>query len=295
VRHTATLGNTRKRFGFLMISPAFFILFIMTIYPFLYVIVVSFYRWSIVPTIPRVFVGFEQYVSMFRDTYFHKSLWITFTLMIGVVIVEMLLGFLLALFISTSRGRWMRVVFLMPAVIAPVVVGLTWKFLLSYDLGTVNYFLTAVGLERVNWLGKPLTAFISIMIVDIWQWTPFAMLIFLAGLESLPLEPYEAALVDGASKSQVLRYVTLPQLTPVIAIVLMFRTLDVFKTFDVVYMITRGGPGNATEVLSYKIYQKAFFHNQLGYAAGLSVVALILATVMMNLFSRILSRAQSST
>jgi multiple sugar transport system permease protein len=290
-----TLGVVRKRFGWAMISPAFVILFIMSIYPFVYVIVVSLYRWTIVPTIPRVFVGFNQYLSMFKDSYFWKSLWVTFTFVLGVVIIEMGLGFAIALLISTSRGRWLRVVFLMPAVVAPVVVGLTWKFLLSYDLGTVNYFLTTIGLKRVNWLGKPFTAFISIMIVDIWQWTPFAMLIFLAGLESLPLEPYEAARVDGASTWQILRYVTLPQLTPVIAIVLMFRTLDAFKTFDIIYMITRGGPSNATEVYSYKIYQKAFFHNQLGFAAAMSVIAIILATIMMNIFSRLLSKAQTKT
>ena len=294
-RRYSGIGKVRKRFGLLMISPAFFILFIMTIYPFVYVIVVSLHRWSIVPTIPRVFVGLGQYLAMFKDTFFHKSLSVTFIFVFGVVFMEMLLGFSLALLISKSRERWLRVVFLMPAVMAPVVVGLTWKFLLGYDLGTINYFLNALGLNRVNWLGKPGTALVSVMIVDIWQWTPFAMLIFLAGLDSLPLEPYEAARVDGASAFQILRYVTLPQLIPIVAIVLMFRTLDAFKTFDIIYMITRGGPSNATEVFSYRIYQKAFFHNQLGFAAALSVVAIILATIMMNVFSRLLSKAQART
>jgi len=291
----STLGRVRRQFGWAMVAPAFIILFLMTIYPFVYVVIVSLFRWAIVPTIPRVFLGLGNYWIMIRDTAFQKTLWVTFTYTIGVVLVEMLVGFLLALLISTGRERWLRVAFLLPAIIAPVVVGLTWRFMLSYDLGTVNYFLKAVGLKPVNWLGKPLNALLSVMLIDIWQWTPFAMLIFLAGLESLPLEPYEAARVDGASPWQILKYVTLPQLTPVIAIVLMFRTLDAFKTFDVIYMVTRGGPGNATEVLSYKIWQKAFFQNQLGYAAALSVVAIILATVMMNIFSRILSKAQTRT
>jgi multiple sugar transport system permease protein len=275
-----------------MVAPAFLTLFIMTIYPFIYVLVVSLHRWSIVPTIPRVFVGFGKYLNMFKDNTFHESLGVTLFFTFGVVIVETIVGFLLALLISVGRERWTRVAFLMPAVMAPVVVGLTWRFLLSYDLGTVNYFLTAAGLGRVNWLGTPVNALISIMIIDIWQWTPFAMIIFLAGLESLPLEPYEAARVDGASRWQVLRYVTLPQLVPVIGIVLMFRTLDAFKAFDVIYMVTRGGPGNATEVLSYRIYMKAFFQNQLGYAAALSVVAIILATLMMRYFIRLLSKTE---
>jgi len=290
-----TLGRVRRQFGWAMIAPAFLTLFLMTIYPFMYVIVVSLFRWSIVPTIPRVFLGLGNYWIMIRDTAFQKTLWVTFTYTIGVVLVEMFVGFLLALLISTGKERWLRVAFLLPAIIAPVVVGLTWRFMLSYDLGTANYFLKAVHLKPFNWLGRPLNALLSVMLIDIWQWTPFAMLIFLAGLESLPLEPYEAARVDGASPWQILKYVTLPQLTPVIAIVLMFRTLDAFKTFDVIYMVTRGGPGNATEVLSYKIWQKAFFQNQLGYAAALSVVAIILATVMMNIFSRILSKAQTRT
>jgi multiple sugar transport system permease protein len=287
-----SLGSTQKKFGLLMIAPAFLALFIMTIYPFIYIIIVSLHRWSIVPTIPRVFVGLGKYANMIKDTSFHETLEVTFAFTFGVVIIETVLGFLLALLISTGKERWTRVAFLMPAVIAPVVVGLTWRFLLSYDLGTINYFLTTVGLDRVNWLGRPLSALISLMIIDIWQWTPFAMIIFLAGLESLPLEPYEAARVDGASPWQILRYVTIPQLIPIIGIVLMFRTLDAFKTFDTIYMVTRGGPGNATEVLSYRIYQKAFFQNQLGYAAALSVVAIILATLMMRYFIRLLSKTE---
>ncbi len=291
-RNGTSLETTRTRFGLVMIAPAFLTLFIMTIYPFIYVIVVSLHRWSIVPTIPRVFVGFGKYADMISDSSFHETLQVTLIFTFGVVIVETVFGFLLALLISTGKERWTRVAFLLPAIIAPVVVGLTWRFLLSYDLGTINYFLTAAGLDGVNWLGTPLNALMSVMIIDVWQWTPFAMIIFLAGLESLPLEPYEAARVDGASPWQILRYVTLPQLVPVIGIVIMFRTLDAFKIFDVIYMVTRGGPGNATEVLSYRIWQKAFFQNQLGYAAALSVVAIILATLMMMYFMRLLTKTE---
>ena len=284
----------RKRFGYLMVAPAFLTLFIMTIYPFIYVVVVSFFKWAIVPTIPRIFIGLGQYSNMMHDTGFHRTLLVTFEYTLGVVAIELLLGFGIAYLISTSRARWLRIAFLMPAVIAPVIVGLTWRFLLSYDLGPVNYFISVLGLERVNWLGRPFTALISVMIVDIWQWTPFAMLIFLAGLESLPVAPYEAARVDGAGPWQVLRYITLPQLTPIIAIILMFRTLDAFKTFDIIYMVTSGGPGNATEVLSFKIWHKAFFQNQIGYAAALSVLTIILATIMMKIFGRLFAKAQTA-
>ena len=277
-----------------MVAPAFLTLFIMTIYPFYRMILISFHRWSIVPTIPRIFIGFGQYVNMFRDTSFHQTLWVTIVFTIGVVAVEMLLGFWIAFLVSISRARWLRVAFLMPAVVAPVVVGLTWRFLFSYDLGPVNFFVSSLGLERINWLGRPASALISVMIVDIWQWTPFAMLIFLAGLESLPLEPYEAAKVDGAHAWQIIRYITLPQLAPIIAVILMFRALDAFKAFDIIYMVTQGGPANATEVLTYKIWHKAFFQNKLGYAAAMSVLAIIMATIMMKIFSALLSKARAN-
>jgi len=294
MKKTGRSMRTRKRFGYLMVAPAFLTLFIMTIYPFYRMILISLHRWSIVPTIPRVFLGFGQYLNMIRDTSFHKTLWVTLVFTIGVVAIEMFLGFWIAFLVSTSRARWLRVAFLMPAVVAPVVVGLTWRFLFSYDLGPVNFFVSSLGLERINWLGRPASALISVMIVDIWQWTPFAMLIFLAGLESLPLEPYEAARVDGAHAWQIIRYITLPQLAPIIAVILMFRTLDAFKAFDIIYMMTRGGPGNATEMLSYKIWQKAFFQNKLGYAAAMSVLAIILATIMMKTFSALLSKARAN-
>ena len=294
MKKTGTRERSRRRFGYLMVAPAFLTLFIMTIYPFYRMILISLHRWSIVPTIPRVFLGFGQYLNMFRDTSFHKTLWVTIVFTIGVVAIEMFLGFWIAFLVSISRARWLRVAFLMPAVVAPVVVGLTWRFLFSYDLGPVNFFVSSLGLERINWLGRPASALISVMIVDIWQWTPFAMLIFLAGLESLPLEPYEAAKVDGAHAWQIIRYITLPQLAPIIAVILMFRTLDAFKAFDIIYMMTRGGPGNATEMLSYKIWQKAFFQNKLGYAAAMSVLAIILATIMMKTFSALLSKARAN-
>ncbi|MCP4404920.1 MAG: sugar ABC transporter permease [bacterium] len=294
MKKAGSRGRTRRRFGYLMVAPAFLTLFIMTIYPFIYMIVVSFHRWSIIPTLPRIFIGFGQYLNMFRDTSFHKTLWVTLTFTIGVVAVELFLGFWIAFLVSTSRARWLRVAFLMPAVVAPVVVGLTWRFLLSYDLGPVNFFVSSLGLERINWLGRPASALISVMIVDIWQWTPFAMLIFLAGLESLPLEPYEAAKVDGAHSWQIIRYITLPQLAPIIAVILMFRALDAFKAFDIIYMVTQGGPANATEVLTYKIWHKAFFQNKLGYAAAMSVLAIIIATIMMKTFSAFLSKAKAN-
>ncbi len=287
-----TLSHGRKKLGYLMVAPAFVTLFLMTIYPFAYVVVVSLHQWAIVPTIPRVFIGFQQYISLFRDSGFFQSVLATLLYTGASVAVEMLLGFLFAYLVSTTRLRWLRVAFLLPSIATPVVVGLIWRFQLGFDLGTINHFLSALGIGRVNWLGGSATALLSVILVDIWQWTPFAMLIFLAGLESLPGDPFEAAVVDGASGWQILRYLTFPLLLPVTAVILLFRSLDAFKTFDIIYMVTGGGPGNATEVLSYRIWHTAFFQNRIGYSAALSIVALAIATLLMRGLIRIMKSAR---
>lgn len=284
----------RRRTGRIMVAPSFLILFLMTIYPMIYMVVIGFFQWSIIPTLPRTFVGLRQYVSVFTDPSLLSSVGRTLVFVGAAVFCEIVLGFLLALLIFSTRVKWIRVLFLFPSILSPVVVGLVWRFLLGYDLGTINYFLSAVGLARVSWLGVPLNAFISIVLIDIWQWTPFAFLIFLAGLETLPLEPYEAARVDGASWFKTLRYVSMPQLVPVLSVVLMFRILDAFKLFDIVYMVTRGGPGNATYVLSYEIWLTAFFYNKLGQAAALSVVMLVIATILTTILGRWLARVVHS-
>ena len=278
------LAGVRRKVGWMLVAPAFITLFIMSIYPFAYILIVSLHRWAIVPTIPRVFVGFQQYINLFSSAGFYKSLSVTLIYTIGVVVVEVVAGFIFALLVSRTRLRWLRVAFLIPTVTTPVVVGLIWRFHLGFDLGAVNYFLSAIGVGRINWLGQTTSALISVMLVDIWQWTPFAIIIFLAGLDSLPADPFEAAVVDGANEWQVLKYVTLPLLLPVTAVILMFRTLDAFKTFDLIYMVTMGGPANATEVLSYNIWHTAFFQNRIGYAAALSVIAIVIATIMMKVF-----------
>jgi len=285
------LPRTRKTVGYALIAPAFVSLFLMTIYPLAYVVFVSLHHWAIVPLIPRVFVGFQQYISLFRDSGFYQSVSATLVYTCAAVAAEMLLGFLLAWLIAKTRMLWIRLLYLLPAVTPPVVVGLIWRFFLAYNLGPINYFLSSVGLGRVNWLGGSTAALMSIILVDIWQWTPFTLLIFLSGLESLDADPYEAAVVDGASGWQILRYVTLPLLLPVATVILLFRLLDAFKTFDIIYMVTGGGPANSTEVLSYKIWHTAFFQNRIGYAAALSIVTVVIAALLLRSLIQVMRNA----
>ena len=177
---------------------------------------------------------------------------------------------------------------MIPVFIAPVVVGLIWKFMFNYDLGILNYLLNVIGLESINWLGTTTTAFWSVVLVDTWQWTPFTTLIIKAGLDSVDPTPQEAAYVDGATRFQIFRYVTFPTIAPIFTVALLFRTLDAFKAFDIIYVVTRGGPGGSTYVLGYNIWKTAFYQNQLGLSAAMSVIMIIIATIFALILVKIM-------
>ena len=170
----------------------------------------------------------------------------------------------------------------------PVVVGIIWRLMYNPDLGMLNYFLSWFGFSPVNWTGMPGTALPSVMMADIWEWTPFVALILLAGLQSLPREPYEAALVDGASSWQTFCYITFPLLSPAMLVVLLIRVMDSFKTFDLIFVLTQGGPGMSTEILNYYTYRYGFKFFHLGYASALSWVLLVVVTIICMILIRIL-------
>lgn len=162
----------------------------------------------------------------------------------------------------------------------PVVVGIIWRLMYNPDLGMLNYFLTLFGFSPVNWTGMPGTALPSVMMADIWEWTPFMALIMLAGLHALPRGPFEAASVDGASWWQTLRYVTLPLLSPAMLVALLIRLMDSFKTFDLIFVLTQGGPGMSTEILNYYTYRYGFKFFHMGYASALSWLLVVVVTII---------------
>ena len=287
-------ADTARPYPLLLVAPAFLVLFLLTIYPFIYMVWISLHKWPILPTLPRIFLGAATYGYIFRDAEFWNSVGVTALYMFLSVGLQLALGLLLALLID-ARYRalhWFRLPFMIPVFVSPVVVGLIWKFMLGYDLGIVNHLLRSIGLEGVNWLGSETNALLSLVLVDVWQWTPFTFLILHAGLMSLPREPYEAALIDGADGLQTFVHVTFPMLAPIFTVALLFRVLDAFKLFDIVYVLTRGGPGNATNVLAYNIWRKGFFENQLGFAAALSVIMIAVATVLALALIRIMARRE---
>ncbi len=224
------------------------------------------------------FAGLKHFAALGRDQLFRDGLANTALFAVSAVSAEMVLGFFLALFASrVVRARVLyRAVFLLPILIPGIVIGAIWKLAYNPDFGIINQVLGLVGLPGKDWLGEKTLAFASVVVVDIWHWTPFVFLLLLAALESLPQDVYEAARIDGASAWQELRYVTLPMMLPAIVVTAVFRLIVSFKVFDEVYLLTGGGPGTATEVLSFTIYRRFFTEDRMGYGSAMSVVVLFL-------------------
>ena len=282
----ARVGN----YPLYMVLPAVIVLLLLTIYPFIYLIYVSLHIWPISPNLPKIFLGFGQFTYLFSNPSFIESMQVTISLTVVGVSLQISLGTLLAILLSTKTKfiNYFTLPFMIPVFIAPVVVGLIWKFMFNYDLGILNYLLNVIGLESINWLGTTTTAFWSVVLIDTWQWTPFTTLIIKAGLDSVDPTPQEAAYVDGATRFQIFRYVTFPTIAPIFTVALLFRTLDAFKAFDIIYVVTRGGPGGSTYVLGYNIWKTAFFQNQLGLSAAMSVIMIIIATIFALILVKIM-------
>ena len=222
------------------------------------------------------FVGIDQFVRVFGDSLFRAGVGNTLLFSAGAVLTQMVLGFALALMTTrVTRGRVLyRTVFLLPILVPGIVIGAIWKLMYNFDFGVLNQLLSVIGLKPVDWLGNSATALLSVIAVDVWHWTPFVFLLMLAALESLPTDVYEAAKIDGATFWQELRHVTVPLMLPAIVVTLVFRLLVSVKVFDEIYLLTAGGPGTATEVVSYTIFRRFFTEGQTGYGAAMSVVVL---------------------
>jgi len=227
------------------------------------------------------FVGLQQYTRVLGDALFRAGIANTAVFAIGGVLLQMILGFALALATTRiTRGRAAyRTAFILPILVPGIVIGAIWKLMYNFDFGVLNQLLGLIGVRPVDWLGDSGTALAAVIAVDVWHWTPFVFLLMLAGLESLPTDVYEAARVDGATFLQELRYVTLPLMLPTIVVTLLFRIMVSVKVFDEIYLLTGGGPGTATEVVSYTIFRRFFTEGQTGFGAAMSVVVLFVLAV----------------
>lgn len=273
--------NTRNAYLFLL--PAIIIFVLGLIVPLMNALELSFNRLSMgTPWVERTFVGFENYTRMFADTGVQSSLSVTLQFAAIVLVVEMIIGLGLALLLEKplAGAAIFRTIFILPLMVSPVAVGLIWRYLLDGRIGLVNQFIGIFGLEPQTWLGEPGLAFFSIIITDIWQWTPFIFIILLAGLQALPSEVLEASRIDGASWWQMTFRIKLPMLRSILLVTVLMRLIDVFRALEVIFILTFGGPGRSTEVLSLNIYKTAFTSQALGYA---STIAMLLMFIMLIL------------
>ena len=288
-------SKKRKRTGFLLILPLLILFLGLTIYPLIYMIYMSFHQYSLASWEEPRFIGWENYREILRDRTASSSVSFTLFLLFTAVPLEILLGIGIAFLIRDVWGeRALRSSLIIPMTIPPVVAGIAWKMLYNYEFGPINYFLSLFGLPKVSWLGSQFFARLGVLLIDVWQWTPFIFLVIYAGLQSIPRDVVEASLVDGASGWSAMRYIELPLLRPLIWVTLIIRVIDVLKLFDIVYMVTFGGPGSATHSYSYYIYKVGIsFGWDVGYASALSVILLLVVTVLTNLLIRFLRLSET--
>jgi len=288
---------TRERWiSALFLAPSVLFLLVTSVYPLLYSLRLSFYSWNMsIPFSKPVFIGLKNYANLVQDPGFINSVRITLIYVAAAVIIELVLGMGLAL-LATSGARAMgviRTVLLFPLMMTPVVAGILWRSLFHSTYGVINHLIGLVGIPAQTWLGSPSQALSAVITVEIWQQLPVVTFVLAAGIQSLPVDMYKAAQVDGASRWQIFRLVTLPLLRPVIIVVLLLRIMDAFKVFDIVFMLTYGGPGQLTEVLSMLIYKTGLKFFQIGQASAMSWLFLIFIFIISFFFIRELQRSES--
>lgn len=274
----------QRLWRWLTFSPALALMLALSVLPLAGLFLTSFQNIAWVDGQPvRTWVGLTHYRALPGDALFSAGIWNTVLFALGAVTGQMVLGFALAVLCSkVARGRVLyRAVFILPILIPGIVIGAIWKLMLNYDFGLANKLIGLVGIMPHDWLGSAETALLSVIIVDIWHWTPFCFLLFLAGLESLPQDVFEAAKMDGAGPWQELLYVTLPLMIPTIIVTFAFRLILAFKVFDEVYLLTSGGPGTATEVISFTLYQRFFTEDKAGYGSAMSVAVIFLVCLLL--------------
>lgn len=278
-----------KLMSWLFLAPTMIFLGITALMPLLHSVYLSFFRMKLnLPNQKVRFVGLDNYAKMLTDKLLHISALNTLVFALISVALETVIGLMIAMTICSNK-RWAKAVtsvFTIPMIMAPVAIGTLWRMMLDSSTGVINYLLSFLGVQPVQWLSDPLMAMCSVIFVNVWQLTPWVTVIFAAGLKSLPGECLQAGLVDGATPRQIFHHIVLPLLKPIIVIVLMIRFIDAFKVFDTVYVMTGGGPGTATEMLPNYIYKQGLRYFDAGYAAALAIMFVLVMTLVSIVFLR---------
>ena len=262
------------------VLPALIIVGAVIVFPWLFTLWMSANQWQLGGGIS--FVGFENYIRLAGDARFWDSMWHTAVYTVLSVVAPMVLGTIAALIFDSKlpmRGL-LRGIFVMPMMATPVAVALVWTMMYHPQLGVLNYLLSLVGIGPQEWIFNQNTVIPSLVAVETWQWTPLVMLIVLGGLASMPRDPFESAEIDGANGWQKFRYITLPMILPFIMVAVIIRSIDALKSFDIIYAMTQGGPGTASETINIYLYNVAFSYYDIGYGSAIAVVFFIVIIAM---------------
>lgn len=286
-------GGLKDRYTFtLMLLPLISILAILTIFPLIFSIYVSLHDWILYKPENIPFIGLGNYFFIFKNRGTLKAFGTTAYFSVLTVSIQILLGLMIALVLNRDfKGKQIvRSLLLAPMMTTPAVVGLVWRLMYNPDLGMINYYLNRVfSIGSFNWLGGKF-ALLSIVLVDIWEWTPFVALILMSALAALPKEPFEACIVDGVNSRQMFFYITLPLIRPALLIAILFRLIDSIRIFDLIYVLTQGGPGTITTTVSLNIYRYSFRFSKLGVGTAYSIILLIIVTVISQFLIKVLGR-----
>jgi multiple sugar transport system permease protein len=281
--------SRNKRFLFFSLLPTVIVLASLTVFPFFYLIYISLHSWNVADPGSFKFIGINNFITLFSDARFQEAMVRTLRYVSIVIVTEFGLGFGLALLFKQKffGKKVILPVLIIPLGVTPIVASLVWKILYNSHYGLVNYLIELLRLTPPLWLTDAKIALYSIIVIDIWRWTPLMMLIFLAGLSSLPKDIYEAADIDGASEWRKLLFITWPLMLPISSIAFLMRLMDSFKAFDIIYGLTNGGPGTSTETMNILLLLTSFRYYDFGKGSTIALIMLFLVMGLCTAFVRL--------
>lgn len=276
-----------KHLKIIFLTPCLLFIVCMVLFPLGYNVVMSLFKWSMSATAAPEFLGFGNYLALFRSSRFWSAVGRTLYYALTAVAIETILGIAIAQMLNRHfiGKNVVKTLFLLPIVATPVAVGMIWQLIYEPTIGLGNHLLTSVGFAPLKFLGSSTSALNSLIFIDVWEWTPMVMLMVLAGMVSIPSDPYESAIVDGATSWQRFRHITLPLASPTILVAMLLRLIDAIKTFDIIYATTKGGPGFATETINIFATLTTFQYFTFGEGAAITMLFFVIVITMAIVFN----------
>ena len=282
------LKETDRYWNVLSLAPLCLLLFFLTIIPLLSLMYTSFFKVTWSGGYLYEGVGFQNFFDLVENKFYIPGVKNTIQFALITVIIQISIAYVISIVLNKIKYRIIYLsIFMLPILLPPIVIGSIWRLMYGFDFGLFNYLLSYLGIMPIDWLGDPKIAFISIIILDIWHWTPFSVILLITAIEGIPKDILEAGLVDGTNFLKEAYYLITPLIMPTIIVASLFRFIMSFKVFDEIYLLTQGGPGTATEVVSFSIYETYFESDNIGLGSAMSVTTLILIILIMYAVQKI--------